>query len=116
MNKHLHYALLAATAVMSIGAFCLSLINLINKPLKMGTIDTSLVIAEKAKVLAKQDLKAYLSPLKMRQVGDQIKEDVAKWAAANKVTLIAKGAVWSENLPDYTESVLATLQLQGGQL
>lgn len=112
MTKHLNYALLTATAIISIGALCLSVIN---KPLKMGTIDTSLIIAEKAKVLAKQDLKAYLSPLKIRQVGDQIKEDVAKWATANKVTLIAKGAVWSENLPDYTERVLAVLQLQGGR-
>ncbi len=112
MNKHLIYALLAVTAVMSIGGFSLSLIN---KPLKMGTIDTGLIIAEKAKILAKQDLKAYLSPLKMRQVGDEIKEDVAKWATQNKVTLIAKGAIWSENLPDYTESVLVALQLKGGQ-
>ena len=76
-----------------------------------GTIDTNALIAKQAKTLAKH----YPHPQRkvshhlLQQEADQIKEKVRAFAKDNNLVLIAKGAIWGGNLPDYTEQILQLL-------
>ncbi|NBT86334.1 MAG: hypothetical protein EBT45_07575 [Alphaproteobacteria bacterium] len=76
-----------------------------------GTVDTGALIAKQSEILAKH----YPHPQRkvshhlLQQGADQLKEKVRAFAKGNNLVLIAKGAIWGGNLPDYTEKVLQTL-------
>jgi Type-F conjugative transfer system protein (TrbI_Ftype) len=107
MNNPPILALLGVSIFMSLGALTLSILT---KPLKIGAVDTRLIITEQAKKLAKEDPKSQPSALKLRAVADKIESHIAQWGKAHQVTLLAKPAVLSGNLPDYTQMILSSLK------
>ncbi|MBW8309698.1 MAG: hypothetical protein K0M45_08730 [Candidatus Paracaedibacteraceae bacterium] len=79
---------------------------------KFGIIDTSFIVAEQAKILAKQHPNTTFSPQRIRQITDELKEQVSQWCAHQDIILLSKGAVWGGDLKDYTQEVYADLPLQ----
>lgn len=74
-----------------------------------GTVDTSALIAKQSEILAKHYSQGKISNPILQEGADQIKEKVRAFAKDNNLVIIAKGAIWGGNLPDYTEKVLQTL-------
>ena len=109
LNKHFILGLVAG--VLSIISLTFSLLN---KPIKFATVNTRMIIAEQAKKLAKEDPKAHTSLIKMRSVADKIEAKIAQWGEVHKVTLLAKPAILSGTLPDYTQTILSSLTKEEG--
>ena len=74
-----------------------------------GTVDTSALIAKQSQILAKHSPQGKVSQQILQKDADQIKEKVRAFARDNNLVIIAKGAIWGGNLPDYTEKVLHLL-------
>ena len=75
-----------------------------------GTIDTSALIAKQSELLAKHYPQGKVSQQILQQGADQIKEKVRAFAKDNNLVIIAKGAIWGGNLPDYTEAIFHLLR------
>ncbi|WP_139016887.1 hypothetical protein [Candidatus Odyssella thessalonicensis] len=74
-------------------------------------IDINYIVVEQAKILAKKNPNAPVSPQRLRQITDHLKETVGQWCADHKVLLFSKGALWGGELPDYTQEILTVLEL-----
>lgn len=85
-----------------------------NKP-KFGVIDTGFIVAEQAKVLAKMNPNTTFTPQRIREVTDNLKEQVDSFCHQKNIILISKGAVWGGDLKDYTQEIYADLNLEGNQ-
>jgi hypothetical protein len=73
------------------------------------TVDTTALIAKQAEKLAKHYPQGKVRKNELEHLANQIKEKVATFAKDNGLVIVAKGAIWGGNLPDYTEKILQTL-------
>jgi hypothetical protein len=110
MNKNITIGGFLLMGVICVTSLTLSVCH---KPLKLGVVDTRLIITEQAKRIAKEDPKAHTSIMKMRAVADKIEGQIAHWGKIHKVTLFSKQAVLSDDLPDYTQLILTSLVPEG---
>ncbi len=78
------------------------------KPLAVVDVQ-ALVSVEAQKALALYP-KNQLPPEKLHEIAMHLKKRVEAFAEAQKITLLAQGAVWGGTLPDYTESVMEWLK------
>ncbi len=77
-----------------------------------GVVDAhALVSIEAQKVVAKYP-KNQLPPEKLHEIAMHLKKRVEHFASTHKITLLAQGAVWGTELPDYTESVMTWLKAE----
>ena len=86
-----------ATVVM---ALCLGLSHTSKK---LGTVDMQLLLSEQSQKLAKAYSGGTVPQEVMQQVVEEIKGVIELYGQEQKLTLLAKGAVISCDLPDYTE-------------
>lgn len=70
---------------------------------KFGLVDMSVLLAEQSQKLAKAYPTGQVPKGIMQQVIEEIKTVISEYGQIQKVTLLAKGAVLSGDLPDYTE-------------
>lgn len=85
------------------------------KNLRFGVVDTSFIVAEQAKILAKNNPNTNLTPQRIRQITDNLKEQVDVFCHQKNIILISKGAVWGGDLQDYTQEIYGNLNLEGNQ-
>jgi cytochrome c biogenesis protein ResB len=71
-----------------------------------GVVDTQALVQFEAEKLAKESPQEVLSDEKLEHIAERLKQKVKLFAYFNKVVVLAKGAVWGGNLPDYTEMIL----------
>ena len=71
-----------------------------------GVVDTQALVQSEAEKLAKESPQEALSEEKLEQIAERLKQKVKLFAYFNKVVVLAKGAVWGGDLPDYTEMFL----------
>ena len=84
---------------------CLRLAKTRYKP-SFGIVDTQALVQFEAEKLAKESPQKKLSSEKLEEIADALKQKVKLFAHFNDVVVLAKGAVWAGNLPDYTEMIL----------
>ena len=72
-------------------------------PEKIGTLDLPALLADQSQQLVKIYPNGQVPPGVMQQVVEEIKENIKDYGLSKKMTLLAKGAVLSDDLPDYTE-------------
>lgn len=104
--------ILRIPCILSGSAMILSILTLCIFPLRdtpLATVDMKEVISTQAVELGKQYPDGQISPQVMQHLITEIKEQMNDIAKAKHVTLITKGVVLSENLPDYTETVKEAL-------
>lgn len=93
------------------GAVIVALLIFAFKPSSQtfGVVDVQRIIAEQAKNLASQYPQGQVPKEKLRETVEEIKETLDAWAHSRKIVLIAKGALWGGQVPDYTEHLGAML-------
>ena len=91
---------LVTTFSLSVAALCLGLSN---PSKKLGTVDMQSLLSEQSQNLAKAYPSGAVPQGVMQQVIEEIKEVIDSFGQEQKLTLLAKGAVLSCELPDYTE-------------
>ncbi len=74
-----------------------------------GTIDTHALVALEAKAMAKLYSKETLPPEVLQKIADKLKSHVEDFAREQRIILLAKGAVWGGELPDFTEIMIQRL-------
>ncbi len=102
-QQNLTLVALATTFSLSVTAFCLGLSNT-NTSKKLGTVDMQHLLSEQSQKLAKAYPSGKVPQDVMQQVVEEIKAVIASFGQEQKLTLLAKGAVISCELPDYTEA------------
>ncbi|MEI8295950.1 MAG: hypothetical protein WCG04_05455 [Alphaproteobacteria bacterium] len=75
-----------------------------------GTIELNAIVAAHAKALAKSYPNGQIPQTKMRHLAEGLKDKVQEWGNKRGLTLFAKGAVWSGQLPDYTDDILTEME------
>ncbi len=75
-----------------------------------GVVDTQALIQFEAQKLAKESPQKELSEKKLEEVANRLKQKINLFAYNNEVVVLAKGAVWGGDLPDYTEMILEDLK------
>jgi hypothetical protein len=76
---------------------------------KFGTVDMHALILEQSQSLAKAYPTGQVPPRIMQQVVEDIKGVIERYGQDQKLTLLAKGAVLSFDVPEHTEIVKAIL-------
>ena len=100
--QNLSLVALVTTFSLSIMALCLGLSNT-NISKKLGTVDMQLLLSEQSQKLANAYPSGTVPSGVMQQVVEEIKAVIELYGQEQKLTLLAKGAVISCDLPDYTE-------------
>ena len=100
-QQNLSLVALATTFSLSVISLCLVLSN---TNTKLGTVDMQHLLSEQSQKLAKAYPSGTVPQGVMEQVVEEIKAVVASFGQEEKLTLLAKGAVISGELPDYTET------------
>lgn len=75
-----------------------------------GVVDTQALVQLEAEKLAKESPQEALSDEKLEHIAERLKQKVKLFAYFNQVVVLAKGAVWGGNLPDYTEMILEDIK------
>ena len=101
--QNLSLVALVTTFSLSVMAICLGLSNT-NTSKKLGTVDMQRLLSEQSQKLAKAYPSGTVPPGVMQQVIEEIKAVIDSFGQDQKLTLLAKGAVLSGELPDYTET------------
>lgn len=70
--------------------------------IKFGTIDMQELLLEQSKSLAKTYPTGQVPPKVMQQIVANLKTAISEYGKDHKVTLLSKGAVITDDLPDYT--------------
>lgn len=110
LRRHnLSLVALVATFSLSAIAFCLGLSN-VNQ--KLGTVDMQALLLEQSQQLAKRYPTGKVPQGVMQQVVVNIKAMIADYGQSQQIILLAKGAVLSETLPDYTAILKTRLNQQ----
>lgn len=99
--QNLSLVALATTFSLSVISLCLGLSNT-NTSKKLGTVDMQRLLSEQSQKLAKAYPSGTVPPGVMQQVIEEIKAVIELYGQDQKLTLLAKGAVISCDLPDYT--------------
>ncbi|MFZ4077139.1 MAG: hypothetical protein ACOYKA_04045 [Legionellaceae bacterium] len=89
---------------LSIGAFWMGLNNASSKTL--GTVDMQALLSNQSLQLAQSFPNGQVPPGVMQQVVEDIKTVIKDFGQDKKITLLAKGAVLSGELPDYTQEII----------
>lgn len=103
------------TLILSLIAICLSFITIIvvhfQKPL-LATVDISQLINTQAAQLGQQYPDGKVPTAVMQHIIADLKGQVKELAKDKKSILIVRGAILSDNLPDYTEALKESLAVQ----
>ncbi len=102
MGTNQRLSLIALVTVFSLSVAALWL-GLSSSSPKLVTVDLPLILAERAQKLAKTYPSGTVPPGIMSRVVAEIKEVITAYGSDQKLTLLAKGAVLSGDLPDYTQ-------------
>ena len=103
-SQRLNLIGLVAAFGLSIAAFWLGVSNARSKPL--GLVDMQLLLGAQSQQLAKTYPNGQVPPGVMQQIVEDIKTVIQDYGQDQKITLLAKGAVLSGELPDYTQEIL----------
>lgn len=79
---------------------------------ELGLVDTSLLVTEQAKHLAQNNPESALTPQRMRQITDNLKDQIGDWCLNRNIILLSKGAVWGGEITDYTQEILQGLDFK----
>ncbi|MBP9728910.1 MAG: hypothetical protein KBD23_02065 [Gammaproteobacteria bacterium] len=75
-----------------------------------GVVDTQALVQFEAQKLAKESPKKGVSDQQLEEIANRLKQKINLFAYFNRVVILAKGAVWGGDLPDYTEMFLEDLK------
>ena len=78
---------------------------------RFGVIDEKLIVSVQARELAKSYPSGQIPPEKLDRLARALKDKIQEWGDKQGLTLLAKSAVWSGKLPDYTHEILAEMGL-----
>ena len=98
--KQQNLIFIALAALFSMVVVCLWLNH--GNP-KFGTVDLQALLFQQSKNLAKTYPTGQVPPKVMQSVVENIKEIINDYGKAHKLTFLTKGAVITNDLPDYTE-------------
>jgi len=104
INQRLSLIGLIAAFSLSIAAFWLGVSNARSKTL--GLVDMQLLLSTQSQQLAKVYPNGNVPSGVMQQVVEEMKSVIDSFGKSQKITLLAKGAVLSGELPDYTQEIL----------
>ena len=76
------------------------------------TVDTAVLVSKQAEQLAARYPKGKMVASELQQIAEQLKESVARIAKEKNLVILAKGAVWGGDLPDYTHVILEHIAAQ----
>jgi hypothetical protein len=106
------------TLILSLIAICLSLMTIIvvhfQKPL-LATVDMGQLINLQAAQLGQQYPDGNVPSVVMQHIIADLKDQVKELAKDKKSILIARGAILSDNVPDYTNIIKEALVTQEEQ-
>lgn len=74
-----------------------------------GVVDAQALVQFEAQKLAKGASQKGIASEKLQEIAERLKQKVALFAYQHQVVVLAKGAVWGGDLPDYTEMILEDL-------
>ena len=92
---------LVAVIILSVLSCLLGFSNMRAK--NFGLVDMQILLQEQSQMLAKAYPNGRVPQAIMHQVVEEIKTIIKDFGQDQKITLLAKGVVLSEDLPDYTE-------------
>jgi|688.fasta_scaffold24332_5 hypothetical protein len=103
-EQHLNLICLVTTFCISLGAVWLGVNNASSKVL--GTVDMQALLSNQSHQLAQSFPNGQVPPGVMQQAVEDIKAVIKDFGQDQKITLLAKGAVLSGELPDYTQEII----------
>jgi hypothetical protein len=103
-HQRLNLIGLVAAFCLSMVAFWLGVSNARSKA--FGLVDMQLLLSTQSQALAKSYPNGQVPSGVMQQVVEDIKMVIKDFGQDQNITLLAKGAVLSGELPDYTQEVL----------
>lgn len=113
MKKIRRIMLITAATIMVVVVLTLSVLNaLVYRRQVLVTVDAAVLVAKQAEQLAARYPKSKVTTHELQQIADQLKESVARIAKENNLVILAKGAVWGGDLPDYTDMILKLITVQ----
>lgn len=83
---------------------------------KLGTVDLQALLFQQSQNLAKTYPSGQVPPKVMQSIVESIKEIINDYGKVNKLTLLAKGAVLTHDLPDYTATLAELLSITSNHL
>jgi hypothetical protein len=91
-----------------------TLVFVLKKPSQknFGVVDAHALVSIEAQKVMAEDPKNQLPPEKLHEIAMHLKKRVEHFASTHTIILLAKGAVWGGELPDYTDSVMTWLQAE----
>jgi hypothetical protein len=104
-NQHLILLVIASFSI-SLVAIGLSFLK---SSEKFGTVDIQAILSEQSQQFAQNYPTGRVPQSVMQQAVDEIKAAIDEHGKIQKVTFLAKGAVLSGDLPDYTEELRGQL-------
>lgn len=78
-----------------------------------GTIDVGELIAYQSSVLAQSYPRGEIPKKKLQQLADALRDTIESFGHQHQILLVSKGAVWSKEVPDWTEELLDYLITHG---
>ena len=92
---------------------CMMVFLLQQPPQKnFGVVDAHALVSIEAQKVVAEYPKNQLPPEKLHEIAMHLKKRVEHFASVHKIILLAQGAVWGGELPDYTESVMTWLKAE----
>lgn len=107
MKKIRRIMLITTVAIVAVIVLSLSVSNTLayRRP-AFVTVDTVVLVSKQAEQLAARYPKGKIATIELQQIAEQLKESVSKIAKEKNLVILAKGAVWGGDLPDYTPAIL----------
>lgn len=81
---------------------------------KIGVVDTNLLVAKEAQIIAKAYPKG-VPAAKLAKIASKIENTTVNYAKKHRLLLIAKQAVFGSQFLDYTGNILQLLKEQDGK-
>lgn len=81
---------------------------------KIGVVDTNLLVAKEAQIIAKAYPKGVPAG-KLATIASKIEDTTVNYAKKYRLLLIAKQAVCGSDLPDHTDNILKLLKEHDGK-
>ena len=109
MKKPSAYFLTLGTGLWLLCLTAIIVLQTVQRP-TIGIIDAHALVAIEAKTFAQLYPKGSVPPEALQKIADKLKDAVADFAKEKGLVLLAKGAVWGGELPDFTDLMIEYLK------
>jgi hypothetical protein len=113
MRKIKRIMLITTVTIIAVIVLGLSILNVLVYPKQtFVVVDTTALITKQAQQVVAQYPKGKIAADELQKIAERLRESVAIFAQQHHLVILAKGAVWGGNLPDYTDVLLKNLTSQ----